>query len=48
MPTAQGKPSGVQQHTPAAGFDAEQLQEMREIFAMFDEDGSGSINAGRI
>ena len=29
-----------------AGFTDKQLTEMREIFSMFDEDGSGSIDAG--
>jgi hypothetical protein len=31
---------------PVQKVPTEELKEMREIFAMFDEDGSGSIDVG--
>ena len=43
-----GKPKKKEQSRSAEGFTEEQMAEMREIFAMFDEDGSGSIDANEL
>jgi Ca2+-binding EF-hand superfamily protein len=48
-----GKPKKKKESSRGAGagdsgFTDEQMAEMREIFAMFDEDGSGSIDANEL